>query len=216
MNKILYGIVVLSSLYSTYSTSALAGQPTGESGIVRNGITSVHDRISEANAKFADTVLTMPDKNLDVVVFFSGDMPLKDTLAKLNGYSMDVHGFRHGTPEHSGGYSLRGDESVAEAEAQYRRDHEYFMEQDLIFTKKMMQDPSSDETMRTAWAARHNAILQRQEDYARNGMRIVGVELKGKAGEIDRFRKNNSERIKVIEMSDNRRPQPNLFNAPEQ
>ncbi len=209
MKKILCGLVVSTFIFSSVAVAQKKTSFPIKSA--SNSVAAVHKHINDANHRFSEIVSSSPEKEIDVNVFFYNAVTLEQALHNVKVYQVRVKGFRHGTPENSGGYNIKDGESVEEATKQYRRDHEFFIKQDLIYIKKMMADQENDEVMRTALAARRKAVLQRQDDYAKNGLRIIGIEMQGKAKEIDHFRRNNTGTVRVIEVKEKGLPQPNMF-----
>ncbi|MFC4257634.1 hypothetical protein ACFOZ5_01170 [Marinobacter lacisalsi] len=166
--------------------------------------------IIEARSKLSRIVSTMPDKRYKAVAFFERDMQVEEAIESIKSQDITITGFRHGTPDNSGGYMMGENETIEEALANYRRDHVLFLERDAEFSQSVLNDPQSDADVKRAMSARLRKIHLRQADYVDRGLRIIGLEVSGASAELSKAWNSNPNSIRVLELVDGK-PVPNKF-----
>lgn len=168
----------------------------------------VIDRITSAREEFKKVLAATPDKEVAAIAFFSNDMMLESVRDSAQGSQLTIKGFRHGTQSYAGGYGFKPGETVDEAIANYRRDH-------LFFLEKMMEIENNtvggmrDDNFRKALIAHKKEAEQMRADFEEKGLRIIGVELYGKARHIQDFWDENSF-ARVVELK-SKKPQPAIL-----
>lgn len=166
-------------------------------------------RVAKANDEFAQVLENTPEKEVVVVAFFANDISLQDIRMALAYSPLSVKGFRHGTPFYGGGYSLKQGETLDEAIANYRRDHLAFLQMRIELEDRMLATVPEDD-LRKAITSHRKEADQMKEDFDKNGIRVVGVEVAGRARDIHAFRERNSF-VRVIELKQNGKPQPAIL-----
>lgn len=174
--------------------------------VVSFAIPPIDVRIEQANAGFAQVLKNTPEKEVHVAVFFTNDISLQDIRMALSYSPLAVKGFRHGTQFYSGGYSLKQGETLDEAVANYPRDHLFFLQKRMEMEDKMLVTATNAE-LRNAITTHRKEADQMKADFDKNGIRVVGVEVAGRAMDIQGFKDKNAF-VRVIELKENGKPQP--------
>jgi len=169
-------------------------------------IPPVDVRVAQAEAGFAQVLKNTPEKEVRVAVFFTNDISLQDARMALSYSPLAVKGFRHGTQFYSGGYSLKQGETLDEAVANYPRDHLFFLQKRMEMEDKMLVTATNAE-LRNAITTHRKEADQMKADFDKNGIRVIGVEVGGRAKDIQDFKDRNSF-ARVIELKENGKPQP--------
>lgn len=165
----------------------------------------IQNRIENANSTFRDRVEKFPDQNLSVTTSLRRSMPIWEVVSAAQQHGLTIEGFRHGDASQSGGYTMTPGESVEDAVRQYEYDMEYFSRMDLQYTYKMLQDVNSD-IERRALNRRKEDILARQQKYNNEGLKILGIDLHGKAESLDTFATETGEGfVRVMEIRESER-----------
>lgn len=167
---------------------------------------SVEARIAKAEERFEEVLKNTPEKEVSAAVFFTNDMSLHDVQSAVMQSPFAVKGFHHGTQSYSGGYSLKKGEALDEAIVNYRRDHLFFL-QKRIETEDRMLATEINGDLRNAIAAHRKEADQMKADFEKNGIRAVGVDVMGRARDIQDFKERNSF-VRVVELKENENPQP--------
>lgn len=165
----------------------------------------VEERILLAHELFGQVLKNTPDKVIEVVVFFTNDITLENLHAEVRGKLFKVKGFRHGTQSYGGGYSFDTNETVDEAVENYRRDHAFFIEKRIEIVDSLLSK-ETDESLRLALTKHRKEAEQMKQDFDERGLRIIGVELHGKARDIQNFKDEHSF-VRVIEVVEKGKPQ---------
>lgn len=166
---------------------------------------SVEARVAAADEKFNQVVKTEPQKEVHVIMFFSNDMKLSDVQEKFRVSGFDIKGFRHGTQSYSGGYGISTGETFEQAIVNYERDHLFFLQTRVLAEEKMLTTKMDDQ-LRKAIVSHQKEAQQMKLDFQTHGLRIIGIELVGRAQALDTFKENNSF-IRVVELKDQDAPQ---------
>ena len=87
---------------------------------------------------------------------------------------------------------------LEDAMTKYEASIPAFIEQHLINIEGLLQR-ESDEESRAALQQSHRELLQQQEEYKREGLRVMGIALRGKGRGLERFQRADSS-IRVIEL----------------
>ncbi|MDO8604754.1 MAG: hypothetical protein Q7K40_05185 [bacterium] len=169
-------------------------------------IPPVDVRIAEAGAGFAQVLKDSPEKEVEVAAFFTNDMTLKDVRTAFINSNVTIKGFRHGTQSYSGGYSLKQGETLDEAMVNYPRDHLFFLQKRMEIEDRAVVTETNVE-LRNAMVAHRKEADQMKADFDKNGISVVGVEVSGRARDIEDFKNKNSF-VRVIELKQNGKPQP--------
>lgn len=177
--------------------------------VVSFAIPPIDVRIEQANAGFTQVLKNTPEKEVRVAVFFINDMSLQDVRMALSYSPLTVKGFRHGTNFYSGGYSLKQGETLDEAVVNYRRDHQFFLQKRIEMEDKMFVTATNAE-LRNAITAHRKEADQMKADFDKNGIRVVGVEVDGRAMDIQDFKEKNSF-VRIVEIKENGKPQPAIL-----
>lgn len=164
------------------------------------------ERIGIAKAQFQDVLTKTPEKEVRVTAFFTNDMSLENVRDALrNSPNLVLKGFRHGTQSYAGGYGLKSGETVDEAIVNYRRDHLFFLEKRMEM-EDQMPSMATDVNLQKAIIAHRKESEQMRVDFEERGLRIIGVELYGKAKHIGNF-KDETPFVRVIELKEDGKPQ---------
>lgn len=166
---------------------------------------SAEERILLAHERFNQVLQKTPDKVIEATVFFTNDITLENLRTELQNVPLKVKGFRHGTQSYSGGYSLNLNETLDEAVENYRRDHALFIEKRMGIEDNLLST-ETDEGLRLALIKHRKEAEQMKQDFDERGLRIVGVELHGKARDIQNF-KDEHGFVRVIEVVEKGKPQ---------
>ncbi len=201
MKKYLLGFVM--SLFALTAFEVNAAQ------LETTAVTGVEKRIQDAQEKFVQTVRDFPNKTVGVVVFFTNDMPLERVYNSVQNSLLEVKGFRHGTQSYSGGYTLKPDETLVEAIENYRRDHLFFLQKRSEIDSKILAS-ETDADLRKAITSHRNEAKQMKQDFDEKGIRVIAIELHGKAKDIQDFKKKNSF-VRVVELKEKGKPQPAII-----
>lgn len=170
---------------------------------------SVEERILSAHERFDQVLKKTPDKVIEVTAFFTNDVTLENLRMELQKVPLKVKGFRHGTQSYSGGYSLSTNETVDEAIENYRRDHTLFIEKRMDIEDDLLST-EIDEGLRLALVRHRKKAEQMKHDFDEKGLRIIGVELRGKIKDIKNF-KDKHGFVRVIEVTEKGKPQSAIF-----
>ncbi|KKU81594.1 MAG: hypothetical protein UY07_C0014G0014 [Parcubacteria group bacterium GW2011_GWA1_47_8] len=173
---------------------------------VSSAIPPLEARIAKAEESFGQVLKNTPQKEVHVAVFFTNDMSLEDVRTALGKSSLAIKGFRHGTQSYSGGYSLKQGETLDEAIVNYRRDHLSFLQKRMEIEDKMLVTEANDD-LRTAITSHRKEADQMKTDFEKNGIRVIGVEVQGRARDIQDLKEKNSF-VRVIELKEHAKPQP--------
>ena len=165
----------------------------------------VSERIKDAEETFGQVLKNTPEKEIRAAAFFTNDMSLENVRAAFGKSPLVVKGFRHGTQSYSGGYSLKQGETLDEAIASYSRDHLFFLQKRMEIEDKALAAETNDD-LRTAMADHRKEADQMKADFEKNGIRVVGVEVAGRARDVQDFREKNSF-VRVIELTERGKPQ---------
>lgn len=173
--------------------------------IVSHSASSSEARVLVAQERFNQVLQKTPDKIIDVIAFFTNDITLENLRTELQNVPLKVKGFRHGTQSYSGGYSLNLNETLDEAIENYRRDHVLFTEKRMDIEDNLLST-ETDEGLRLAFVKYRKEAEQMKQDFEERGLRIIGVELYGKAKDIQNF-KDEHGFVRVIEVVEKGKPQ---------
>ena len=173
--------------------------------IVSHSASSSEARVQVAQERFNQVLQKTPDKIIDVIAFFTNDITLENLHAEVQGKPFKVKGFRHGTQSYGGGYSLDTNETVDVAIENYRRDHALFIEKRMEIEDNLLST-ETDESLRLALIKHRKEAEQMKQDFEERGLRIIGVELYGKAKDIQNF-KDEHGFVRVIEVVEKGKPQ---------
>ena len=174
-------------------------------------ILQIQKDIGHAHDYLSTMASSTPKKVIEATAFFANDMKIEQALSLTQKYNLKLKGFRHGTPDYSGGYIFDESERAEEAVKNYLRDHEFFLKLDIENTERMIKEAGSDRDIETALSARLRSVIQRQEDYAKFGVRVIGLDLEGEASELNRLWDEDLGSIRVIDVNDQGRSTPNTF-----
>lgn len=166
---------------------------------------STEERILLAHDRFNQVLKKTPDKVIEVTAFFTNDITLDNLRIELQKVPLEIKGFRHGTQSYGGGYSLGANETLDEAVENYRRDHALFIEKRMGIEDNLLST-ETDEGLRLALIKHRKEAEQMKQDFDERGLRIIGVELHGKARDIQNF-KDEHGFVRVIEVVEKGKPQ---------
>lgn len=166
---------------------------------------STEERILLAHDRFNQVLKKTPDKVIEVTAFFTNDITLDNLRIELQKVPLEIKGFRHGTQSYGGGYSLGANETLDEAVENYRRDHALFIEKRMGIEDNLLST-ETDEGLRLALIKHRKEVEQMKQDFDERGLRIIGVELHGKARDIQNF-KDEHGFVRVIEVVEKGKPQ---------
>lgn len=164
---------------------------------------AIQQRIARSQAQFDDFVRNFPDKETTVLASFARPMEIEEVVTSARAQRLSIAGFLHGSASHSGGYTLQPGESVENAVAQYRRDASFFSDGDIRNTDEMIATVTDKEVQQGLRGRRANLLVRKQE-LDRVGLKIVGVEVRGKGAELSNFQKANTF-VRVLEIQDGSR-----------
>ena len=170
---------------------------------------SVEARVAAADEKFNQVVKNDPQKEVYVVMFFTNDMNLSDVRENFRRTSFKIKGFRHGTQSYAGGYSVAAGETLEQAIVNYERDHLFFLQTRMSAEEKMLTT-NMDDQLRKAIVSHQKEAQQMKIDFQTHGLRIIGIELVGRAQALDTFKESNSF-VRVVELKDQSAPQPAIL-----
>jgi hypothetical protein len=171
---------------------------------------AVLERVAVAKAQFQDVLAKTPEKEVRVAAFFTNDVSLENVRDALrNSPNLVLKGFRHGTESYAGGYGLKSGETIDEAIVNYRRDHLFFLEKRMEM-EDQMPSMATDETLKKAIIAHRKGSEQMKTDFEERGLRIIGVELSGKAKHIGNF-KDETPFVRVVELQEGEKHQPAIL-----
>ncbi len=173
--------------------------------IVSHSASSSEARVLVAQERFNQVLQKTPDKIIDVIAFFTNDITLENLHAEVQGKPFKVKGFRHGTQSYGGGYSLGVNETLDVAIENYRRDHTLFIEKRMEIEDNLLST-ETDESLRLALIKHRKEAEQMKQDFEERGLRIIGVELYGKAKDIQNFKEEHGF-VRVIEVVEKGKPQ---------
>lgn len=181
MKKFIVGGVILACVWSANAQQLLMqNNMQGIVGSANSSKAQINSRIMSAQLALSNVISISPNQEVFASAFFANDMSLERVVAVSQSYGLQIDGFRHETPSSTGGYIVDG-ESVQAAIERYKRDHKFFMEQDLENTKRMLLQSASDPALTKALVARKENILRRLSDFKENGIRVIGLDLRGEA-----------------------------------
>lgn len=166
---------------------------------------SIEERILLAHDRFNQVLKKTPDKVIEVTAFFTNDITLDNLRIELQKVPLEIKGFRHGAQSYGGGYSLGANETLDEAVENYRRDHALFIEKRMGIEDNLLST-ETDEGLRLALIKHRKEAEQMKQDFDERGLRIIGVELHGKARDIQNF-KDEHGFVRVIEVVEKGKPQ---------
>lgn len=162
-------------------------------------------RIAKAEEDFGQVLKNTPEKEVRVAAFFTNDMSLESVRTVFSNSPLAVKGFRHGTQSYGGGYSFKQGETLDEATVNYRRDHLAFLQQRMELEDNVLATGINDD-LRKAIVNHRKEADQMKVDFEKNGIRVVGVEVQGRAKDIQDFKEKNSF-VRVIELKERGKPQ---------
>lgn len=170
----------------------------------------VSARLASAKVALEQIVRDTPEKEIHAVAFFTNDMSLEDVRSTAQqSPAISVKGFRHGTTSYSGGYGIRHGETIEQAIANYKGAYALALTRRLEIETKAV-GKLSEVAIKGAFAKRHKMTLQAKADFERNGLRIVGIEIYGKAKHLKAFG-NATPFVRVIEPREVGKPQPAIL-----
>lgn len=171
---------------------------------------SVSERIASAKAAFDLVLRQTPDKDVRAVAFFANDMSLEEVRgALLKMPNVTLKGFRHGTVSYAGGYGLRQGETVDQAIVSYKRDHLFFLMK-RIEMEGRVPARIANINLKQAIDSHLKEARQMKVDFDANGLRIVGIDIYGKARHIKEFT-DATPFVRVIELTEGGKPQPAIL-----
>lgn len=156
------------------------------------------ERILYANRAFREAVTNSPDEEQAVTASFTRSMTLREAVDKALAQGFTIEGFRHGDATHSGGYIIAPEQSLEDAMAKYEASIPALIEQHLVNVEDMLQD-ESDEESRAALEQSRREFLQQREKYKRQGLRVIGIDLRGKGRALEQFQQTDPS-IRVMEL----------------
>lgn len=162
-------------------------------------------RIAKAEEGFIQVLKNTPEKQIHATAFFTNDMSLENVLMAFDRSTLAVKGFRHGTQSYSGGYSIKQGETLNEAMTNYPRDHLLFLQKRMEIEDRMLATETNDD-LRKAITSHRKEADQMNVDFEKNGIRVIGVEVAGRAIDMQDFKEKNSF-VRVIELKENGKPQ---------
>lgn len=181
-----------------------------------SAVPGIQQRIISAHEEFQQALENAPEKEVEATMFFTNDMALEQLQMSLRNVPLTVKGFLHGTPSYGGGYTLNPGETLDQAIANYRRDHLGFLRQRMQLEDRMAATESNEEA-RKALIPHRKEAEQMESDFELRGIRVIGLELHGKAKEMAGFKEKNSF-VRVIELKKDGKPQlailPSMVNQP--
>ncbi len=163
----------------------------------------VQQRVARSQAAFDEFVRNFPDQETTVLASFVRPMDIEEAVASARVHGLDITGFRHGSSPHSGGYTLAPGEVLDNAIAQYRHDASFFTNEDIRNTDEMIANVADKEVQQALRERRANLLVRKQE-LDRVGLKILGVEVRGKGAELSNFQKANTF-VRVLEIQDGAR-----------
>jgi hypothetical protein len=166
--------------------------------------------LSEEKSQLRKFSRLYPDKEIEAVIFFKNERDLEGVVSSDYSEKFKVVGFRHGNKNYSGGYNLKDGESLSEAIESYRRDHIKFLQEDEKNMRIIADESDGDAQIKNAASARLRSIVGRQDDYIKNGLRIVGLEVKGKPKGLIDLWESGSHNVRAIKVKESQ-PIPNKF-----
>lgn len=170
-----------------------------------------HQRIVTATEKFHAVIQRNPEEEVIATAYFATGMPVEEIRQSLHQVALTVKGFLHGTPSHSGGYTLNPGETVEQALSNYQRDHLHFLQMRMEMEDKMIAS-EQDQGVRAALIAHRQEAEQVKADVEQRGLRLIGVEFHGKARAIMEFKERNRF-VRVVELKESGKPQPAVLPA---
>ncbi len=165
--------------------------------------TGIQQRIARSQAQFDDFVRNFPEKETTVMASFTRPMEIEEVVASAQLQRLSITGFLHGSATHSGGYILQPGELVENAIAQYRRDAAFFTDEDIRLNDEMVTSVT-DKEVQDALRIRRANLLVRKQELEKVGLKILGVEIRGKGVDLSNFRKVNTY-VRVLETLDGSR-----------
>lgn len=142
--------------------------------------TAIPDRVKFAKQEFQKLVLEKPHKEIQATIYFIEQIALSEVQKSLNNRRFDVTGFKHGTQYGSGGYNLPSNESLENAFSNYSRDHLAFLKIRLKISENIIADNKDDEVFLSVISDHQKKTQYIIDDISKNGLRIVGIDVKGK------------------------------------
>lgn len=165
----------------------------------------VSERIKDAEETFGQVLKNTPEKEIRAAAFFTNDMSLENVRTAFGKSPLAVKGFRHGTQSYSGGYSLKQGETLDEAIVSYSRDHLFFLQKRMEIEDKALASETNND-LRKAMTDHRKEADQMKADFEKNGIRVIGVEVAGRARDVQDFKEENSF-VRVIELTERGKPQ---------
>ncbi len=200
------------SFISSSSIVFAAESPTGAIDLVKQHNSKIEQHIKDASQKFAELVSQAPDESVKVVAHFTNSTTIDQIASIVSNRNLTVIGFRHRDGQGSGGYTLKPNETVEQALAQYRRDHALFMQREYEMVQRLSETTSTGEDPQETMALsmRLSDVQRRQFQFKARGLQIIGLELEGPAIAIDKFKKENNF-INLMEISIKGVSQPSIY-----
>jgi hypothetical protein len=165
---------------------------------------AVQERILEANRTFHEAMTAFPEEEHAVTVSFIRALPLTKAVEKALVRGFQIEGFRHGDATHSGGYAIAPGQPLDDAMIDYEVQIPQFIDQHLTNIKRMLGS-ITDPELRTALQQSRREFLQQKRMYQKQGMQVIGLDLRGKGRDLERFQQTD-ESVRVMELrSENRR-----------
>lgn len=165
--------------------------------------TGIRQRIARSQAQFNDFARNFPEKETTVMASFTRPMEIEEVVASARALRLSIAGFLHGSATHSGGYTLQPGELVENAIAQYRRDAAFFTDEDIRINDEVVTSVT-DKEVQNALRERRVDLLARKQELDRVGLKILGVEVRGKGADLSKFQSANTF-VRVLEIQDGAR-----------
>lgn len=175
----------------------------------RAEVAPAEQRIANAQERFNAVLAQNPQQMVDAAIFFANDMSPDQVRSALDGGRFSVRGFRHGTQAYSGGYIFQQGENLNQAIQSYARDHILFLTRRVQMENQIL-NTEKDQKLREAVAAHHRDALQTKTDFEKHGLRIIGLDVSGRAADLQDFRIRKPF-VRVIELKEKDRPQPAIL-----
>ena len=201
-------LITLIAVYSPTLASAQEGQLRGSPSAAINTDSIVdpeEQRIAHAKSAFNQRLAAFPDDDVSVTAFFKEPRSVEQAIEEARSHGLRLQGFRHVLGESSGGYLLTPGESIEAAVAQYQADHVKFLRQQIAHMTQMLTT-SKHEAEKASIAAKLNELENRRAVLSREGLQIVGIDVRGTARKLKQFAVANPS-IHVLELRQDGRVQ---------
>lgn len=201
-------LLTLIAACSPTLASAQEGQLRGSPNAARtteNTFDPQEQRIAHAKNAFNQQLAAFPDDEVSVTAFFKNPKSVEQAINEARSHGLRLQGFRHVLGESSGGYLLTPGESIEAAVEQYQADHVKFLEQQIAHMTQMLGN-SKHQAEKASIAAKLNELENRRAVLSREGLQIIGIDVRGTARKLKQFAGANPS-IHVLELRQDGRVQ---------